>query len=239
MMTGSDKTTSAEGKPNPEMAREGRLLERLNDNDRRHVEQRGTIMNFENGDYLVVHGAGSDGIYVILQGIVETVYEEVPGRELNLSYWTSGEFIGAPNILRGRPHIWSSKAVGPVTSLWLPEEVLRDLIEDSPKFAIELIHCLSFKAECYANLAQTLATNSIESRLAEALLSYGRSYGDHDADSLVVGRVRQRDLAKMIGATRQSVSLVLKKMQDQKLIEVKPTSIVVRRLDSLRRLIKR
>jgi CRP-like cAMP-binding protein len=69
-------------------------------------------------------------------------------------------------------------------------------------------------------------------------LSYGRDYGDRQADSLVVGRVRQRDLAKMVGATRQSVSLALRKMEAQQLIEIKPTSIVVKRLDSLRRLIE-
>jgi CRP-like cAMP-binding protein len=218
--------------------REGHLLERIYEDERVRVVEAGTVIEFKNGEYIVTQGAGSDGIYIILQGLVESVCEEVPGRELTLSYWSKGEFVGAPNILSDRPHIWSSKAVGAVRTLWLPEETLRELIENSPKFAIALIHCLSFKAERYAKLAQTLAMHSIESRLAEVLLSYGRDYGDTQADSLVVGRVRQRDLAKMVGATRQSVSLALKKMQAQQLIEIKPTSIVVKRLDSLRRLIE-
>jgi CRP-like cAMP-binding protein len=231
------ETTIAEP-PGGGRQREGRLLERLCEDERARVVAAGTVTDFRNGEYLVTQGAGSDGIYVILRGLVESVCEEVPGRELTLAYWSSGEFVGAPNILSDRPHIWSSKAVGTVRTLWLPEETLRELIEKSPKFAIALIHCLSFKAECYAKLAQTLATHSIESRLAEVLLSYGQDYGDRQADSLVVGRVRQRDLAKMVGATRQSVSLALKKMQAQQLIEIKPTSIVVKRLDSLRRLIE-
>jgi CRP-like cAMP-binding protein len=218
--------------------REGRLLERLCADERACVEEAGIVRDFDNGDYIVIQGNGSDGIYIILQGLVESVCEEVAGRELTLAYWSCGEFVGAPNILSDRPHIWSSKAVGAVRTLWLSEEALRKLIEKSPTFAITLIHCLSFKAECYAKLAQTLATNSIERRLAEVLLSYGRDYGDTQAGSMIVGRVRQRDLAKMVGATRQSVSLALKKMQEQKLIEIKPTSIVVKRLDSLRRLIE-
>lgn len=222
---------AAHGKP-----REGMLLERLAPEERVHVMNRGEIRRYENGGYLVVRGTASDGLHIILQGLVETVNEEVPGRELTLAYWSTGDFVGAPNVLSDRPHIWSSKAIGHAVTLRLCGETLRGLIASSPGFAIALIHCLSFKAECYAKLAQTLATHSIERRLAEVLLAFGTSYGDEQSGATVVGKVRQRDLAKLVGATRQSVSLALRKMQAQELIEVKPTSIVLKQIDLLRRL---
>ncbi|MBC8050918.1 MAG: Crp/Fnr family transcriptional regulator [Chitinophagales bacterium] len=216
--------------------REGMLLERLSPDERTRVTDAAEIVRYENRGYLVTQGTPSDGLYIILQGLVESVYEETPGRELTLAYWTNGDFIGAPNILSQRPHIWSSKAVGPVEALWLSSAALERLIASSPGFSIALIHCLSFKAECYAKLAQTLATHSIESRLAEALLSQGRAFGDREAGGMVVGKMRQRDLAKLVGATRQSVSLALRKMEAQDLIEIKPTIIVLKQVETLRRL---
>jgi Mn-dependent DtxR family transcriptional regulator len=54
---------------------------------------------------------------------------------------------------------------------------------------------------------------------------------------MVFGKLRQRDLARLVGATRQSVSLALKKMQAQEMIEVRPTMIVLKRVDRLQRLI--
>jgi CRP-like cAMP-binding protein len=218
------------------LGRAGVLLDWLSPEQRKRVIGAGDLRRFGNSGYLVVKGRAGGGIHVILQGLVETVYEDVPGRELTLAYWSAGDFVGAPNILGGKPHVWSSKAIGHVETLWLSEETLRVLIAESTGFAIALIQCISFKAECYARLAQTLATQSIERRLAEALLAYGRDYGDQQRDALVVGKVRQRDLARMVGATRQSVSLALKKMQERQIIEVKPTSIVLKRPDVLRRL---
>ncbi len=53
---------------------------------------------------------------------------------------------------------------------------------------------------------------------------------------MTLGKMRQRDLAKMVGATRQSVSLALKRLQKQQLIEIGPTKMVLKRLSSLRRL---
>ncbi len=53
---------------------------------------------------------------------------------------------------------------------------------------------------------------------------------------MTFGKVRQHDLAKMVGATRQSVSLALKRMQRQQLIEVRPTKIVLKQVDLLKRL---
>jgi CRP/FNR family cyclic AMP-dependent transcriptional regulator len=216
--------------------RDGMLLECLAPEDRAVVTDAGEVKLYGNGDYLVQQGKASDGLYVILSGLVESVCEESPGRELTLAYWSSGDFIGAPNIISERPHIWSSKAIGRVEALWLSRDALGRLIARTPGFSTALIQCLAFKAECYARLAQTLATHSIERRLAEVLLSYGRSYGDREADAMVFGKLRQRGLARLVGATRQSVSLALKKMQAQEMIEIRPTMIVLRRVDRLQQL---
>lgn len=212
------------------------LLDRLSDEDRELVLRAGERCHFSNGAYIVRQGAPSDGLYIILQGTVETVYEDEAHRELTLSYWNRGDSVGAPNLLSDRPHIWSSKAIGSVDALRLAAPILRELIATSPSFAFALIGFLSFKAECYARLAQTLAMHSVERRLAEVLLAYGVSYGDSHTDTMTFGKVRQHDLAKMVGATRQSVSLALKRMQRQQLIEVRPTKIVLKQVDLLKRL---
>ncbi len=217
-------------------SREGALLELLPPEERSAVVEAGEIQVYENGEYIVVQGNASDGLHVILQGIVESIYEDIPDRELTLAYWLNGDFVGAPNVLSHRPHIWSSKAIGRVQALWLSGDVLRELVFRSPVFAVTLIQCLSFKAECYAKLAQTLATQSIERRLAQVLLKRGGEYGNAEADKIILGKMRQRDLAKLVGATRQSVSLALRRLQAQNIIEIKPTIIVLIQIDTLRRL---
>ncbi len=212
------------------------LLDNLSDAGRAAVMEAGEEKLFANGDYLLIQGEPSEGIVIILQGLVESIYKEPGGRELTLAYWSRGDFVGAPNILGDRPQMWAAKAIGPVHALWLSADTIKDLVKGLPEFALAVIGCLSFKAECYAKLAQTLATHSVDRRLAEVLLSYGAAYGDTQQDTMTLGKMRQRDLAKMVGATRQSVSLALKRLQKQQLIEIGPTKMVLKRLSSLRRL---
>lgn len=56
------------------------------------------------------------------------------------------------------------------------------------------------------------------------------------ADSpITLGRITQTNLARMIGATRRLISLVLSRLQDEGIITAGPTKIVVNNLAALRR----
>lgn len=99
----------------------------------------------------------ADGIHVILNGIVESTHGSTQGRELMLSTWEAGDFVGAPYILGDYRHSWSARALGRVEALHLDQGAIRGLIALSPSFAIALIECPGFKGETYSMLAQTLA----------------------------------------------------------------------------------
>lgn len=52
---------------------------------------------------------------------------------------------------------------------------------------------------------------------------------------ILLGRITRTNLARMIGATRQSISPVLNRLQDEGAITAGPTKIVVNDLAALRR----
>ena len=57
-----------------------------------------------------------------------------------------------------------------------------------------------------------------------------------DGDGLVLlGRITQANLARMIGATRQSISLALTRLQDEGVISASATKLIVNDLAALRR----
>ena len=55
-----------------------------------------------------------------------------------------------------------------------------------------------------------------------------------DNGSIQLGRITQANLARMIGATRQSISLVLGRLQDDGIIATGPTKMIVNDLAALR-----
>ena len=195
----------------------------------------GQTRRYQNREYLLRQGEIGDGIHIILSGRVESTHENAHGRELMLATWQSGDFVGAPHVLGEHRHSWSARALGPVTALGLDQSTIRSLLALSPAFAIALIECLGFKGETYSTLAQTLAGQKIGERLALLLVKLCENTAQPDGKDICIGRITQANLARMIGATRQSISLMMGRLQDDGIISTGPSTTIVHDLAALRR----
>ena len=111
---------------------------------------------------------------------------------------------------------------------------LKTLASEIPNLAIGLIEGLTFKGKCYSALAQMLGTRSITQRLAHLLLHLMNLYGVEDSDGVAIAAAfTHADLAHMVGATRQWVTISLKRMQKKRIVLTKRSQIVVCRPDVL------
>ncbi len=210
------------------------LLRALEKPDVDLVMATGNILRYRNRAYLLRQGEPGDGIHIILSGVVESICRD-QRRELMLATWREGDFVGAPYVLGNHPHSWSARALGPVEALHLDQTAIRRLIVLSPDFAIALIECLGFKGQTYSDLAQTLGGQKVGERLALLLVKLCESAGLTEEGPIPLGRITQANLARMIGATRQSISLVLGRLQDEGIISAGPTKMMVNDLAALRR----
>ena len=131
-------------------------------------------------------------------------------------------------------HQWSGVASSNCSVVHLPGKELRSLATEIPNLAIGLIEGLTFKGKCYSALAQMLGTRSITQRLAHLLLHLVELYGVDDADGTVIAAAfTHADIAHMVGATRQWVTISLKRMQEKGIVQTKRSQIVVCRTDVL------
>ncbi len=210
------------------------LLKALDKPDVDLVMETGQLSTYQNRDYLLRENEVGDGIHIILSGAVESISAGAQGRELMLSTWQAGDFVGAPYVLGDHRHSWSARALGRVEALHLDQAALRRLIAVSPSFAIALIECLGFKGETYSMLAQTLAGQKVAERLILLLVKLCENAGQAENGSISLGRITQANLARMIGATRQSISLILNRLQGEGIILTGPTKMIVHDLAALR-----
>ena len=226
------------GEPRTERRRAGAgryVLKALDKADLDLVMRTGRLAAYQNRDYLLRENEPANGIHVILSGIVESTHAGTQGRELMLATWEAGDFVGAPYILGDHRHSWSARALGRVEALHLDQDAIRTLIAQSPSFAVALIECLGFKGETYSMLAQTLAGQKAAERLVLLLVKLCENAAQDESRPISLGRITQANLARMIGATRQSISLILSRLQDDGIISTGPTKMVVNDLAALRK----
>ena len=186
------------------------------------------------GQTLFSQGARNDGIFLIETGRIRVYYTAPSQREITLAYWHPGNFVGGPEVFGEGVHQWSGVATSNSSVVHLPGRELRKLVVEMPNLAIGLIEGLAFKGKCYSALAQMLGTRSITERLANLLLHLIELYGVRDPDGILIGAAfTHADLAHMVGATRQWVTISLKRLHDKNILVVRRPKIIVRRPDLL------
>jgi CRP-like cAMP-binding protein len=210
------------------------LFETLTPQEREIVVRCGRRRVLYRGQTLFSQGAKHDGIYLIETGRIRVFYTAPSQREITLAYWHPGNFVGGPEVFGGGMHQWSGIATSNSSVVHLPGKDLRKLVVEVPNLAIGLIEGLTFKGKCYSALAQMLGTRSITERLAHLLLHLVELYGVKDPEGILIGAAfTHADLAHMVGATRQWVTISLKRMHDKNIVVARKSKIVVRRLDIL------
>jgi CRP-like cAMP-binding protein len=210
------------------------LLQWLTPRERDQVLSHGRRRVLNRGQTLFNQGASHEGIYLIESGRIRVFYTAPSGREITLAYWLPGNFVGGPEIFGSGPHMWSGVAAANSSVVQIPGKTLRALVMQIPSLAVGLIEGLTFKGKCYSGLAQMLGTRSITERLAHLLLHLVETYGVEDRDGILIGAAfTHADLAHMVGATRQWITISLKRLQDQGVVTCQKSRIVVRRVDAL------
>jgi CRP/FNR family transcriptional regulator, cyclic AMP receptor protein len=204
------------------------LMEKLTPKERELVLKQGRRKVLNRGQTLFSQGTRHDGIFLIESGRVRVFYTSPQGREITLAYWHPGNFVGGPELFGGGIHQWSGVASSNCSVVQLPGKELRALAAEIPNLAIGLIEGLTFKGKCYSALAQMLGTRSITQRLAHLLLHLADLYGIKEPDgTLIAAAFTHADLAHMVGATRQWVTISLKRMQERQIVRSKRSQIVV------------
>jgi CRP/FNR family cyclic AMP-dependent transcriptional regulator len=186
------------------------------------------------GKTLFAQGSAHEGIYFIETGRIRVFYTAPSGREITLAYWNPGNFVGGPDVFGPGTNLWSGAAAANSSVVHLPGKALRALVTQIPNLAIGLIEGLSFKGKCYSALAQMLGTRSITERLAHLLLHLMDLYGVKEKDGILIGAAfTHADLAHMVGATRQWVTISLKRLHEKNVLSVGKSKIIVRRPEVL------
>ena len=103
-------------------------------------------LNFDKGQSLMRQGEMGDAAYLILSGEADVLTDTADGLVKVASIGRNG-FVGEMAILRDQPRTATVTAVTEVSTLRITKESFFQLIEDSPKIAIELMRILAQRLE--------------------------------------------------------------------------------------------
>ncbi len=179
--------------------------------------------------FVIYHrGAEADGIFVVTSGRVVLRSRVRAGRGFIPWIATPFETFGAEGLSASARYVNEARADEEVTTLFLSGSRFRVFLREQPLHAASLVAQVMAERSQLLEKLRELTTMSVEQRLVVSLCRLASFGGFTREDGcLVLNPARYRLLCELVGATRESVSLVLGRFTGEGLIERKGSTLFV------------
>ncbi len=180
------------------------------------------------GEFFFMQGDPADRIYLLVEGRVKLTQSAADGQQALLRVIGSGTLFGAVALASGGDYPVSAQAAEEAQAVyWTPLELM-ELVKKTPELAINALKLMADQVQEFQERYLQLATERVERRLARTLLRLAAQTGKKtDAGVLIDLPLTRQDLAEMSGTTLFSVSRILNQWEEQGLVAVGRTKVVV------------
>jgi len=168
---------------------------------------------------------------LVAQAVVKSRFKS--GREATLATMRPGDYIGEMSLIDNEPHSATVRAQVTTDVLVLGRLEFARCLPESSSVAYAVMTGLVQRLRHANRQIESLALMDVYGRVARALLEF--AVLDADGNAVIRNKVSRQDLAKMVGASREMVSRVMKDLQGRGFIVTHPdgSTIIKDRLTSL------
>ena len=171
---------------------------------------------FKNGELLVEQGKKSNALYIILAGRVHVVITDERGREVILSVLTAGDYVGEMSLIDNEPHSASVVVDRQVDALELKREDFIRCVSENIGVAHSIMYMLVQRLRRASHKISSLALAGVYDRVARVLKD-SATQTEH-GDWIIRDKISRQEIAKMVGASREMVSRVIKDYEERGIV---------------------
>jgi CRP/FNR family cyclic AMP-dependent transcriptional regulator len=186
----------------------------------------GVVKNrFKRGEAIVEQGKKSNALFIILTGRARVMTTDQRGREVILATMQPGDYFGEMSLIDNEPHSATVRAEVQTDVLVLGRLEFAACLPESGTMAYSVLRGLVQRLRHADRKIESLALMDVYGRVAKALLEF--SSVDSLGNSVIRDKVSRQDLAKMVGASREMVSRVMKDIEERGFIETRSDGSVL------------
>lgn len=175
---------------------------------------------------IIKAGDPTDSLYIVIAGRTKVQMSDDEGKEVILSVLGPGDFFGEMGLLDGAPRAASVVTLEQSEFVSLSKEDFHKLLRENFEMAMVIMRGLVKRLREADRKIESLALLDVYGRVARVLLEFAE---DVDGRKVIKGKLPRQDIAKMIGASREMVSRVMKGLETEGFIEVEPGGAMVLR----------
>jgi CRP/FNR family transcriptional regulator, cyclic AMP receptor protein len=172
---------------------------------------------FKRGELVVEQGKKTNALFIILTGRARVLTTDTRGREVILANLSPGDYIGEMSLIDNEPHSASVRAEIQTDVLMLGRVEFARCLPENTSMAYAVMKGLVQRLRHADRKIESLALMDVYGRVARALIEAAET--DAQGQVIIRDKVSRQDLAKMVGASREMVSRVMKDLEERGYIE--------------------
>jgi CRP-like cAMP-binding protein len=198
------------------------LFERLCPTESQRLEANSRLRSFAAHENVYLPGEAGETVLLLARGRVKIKAVTPDGRESILAFIHEGELFGELAIIDGAARTEFAEAVVPSQVIAVARDDIVWLMSRRPDVAMHVTKLLGFRLRRIENRLRNILFRSNRERVIALLLELLESQGEQHTDGYDVNmRLTHQDLANLIGATRESVTVTLGQLRREGLVDIR------------------
>ena len=167
---------------------------------------------YKRGELIVEQGKISGALFIILSGKVRVLSQDQRGREVIMATLEVGDCIGEMSLIDGEPHSATVRAETQTDVLVLGHDAFQRCLRENATMADAMMRGLVRRLRRADKQILALALMDVYGRVLSTLQEMAQE--DEHGNKFLRKKVSRQDVAKMVGASREMVSRVMKHFEE-------------------------
>lgn len=176
------------------------------------------------GAVIVRSGDPTDSLYVLVSGSARVCNSDKDGKEVILSILEPGDFFGEMGLIDGSPRSADVIASSACDLLVISKPDFLNCMAENFEISFYIIKQLVGRLRSADRKIESLALLDVYGRVARLLLDFSEVQNNV---RVVTRKITKQDMAKMIGASREMVSRVMKDLESSGYIRIEDGRIIL------------
>lgn len=212
------------------------LFSSLNQSELEAIDRVSITKIFPKDKIILLEDEDGDTLFIIINGKVKVTTFSESGKEVIFSILNEGDFFGEMSLLDGKPRSATVVSMDDAKIQLIRRTEFYRLLEDHPRIALRLLEELASRLRKADERIESLAILDVTGRIAGILLQLAEDRGiEKNSEVLIQSRPTHQELANMVGTTRETVTRVLKQLEDKSYIIMAGKDVTILNVEQFKR----
>ena len=192
---------------------------------------------FQRGEVIFHQDDPADRMHIIVEGRVKISISSEDGREKDIAVFQPGDCFGEMALLDGSNRSATATAVEASETMSLFRQDFLDFLSEYPEVASDVNNMLIQRLRNVNEMLGDVVFLDVPTRVAKQLLTLAETYaGESGAGDAIVVPMGQDELARIVGASRETVSRALHSYRRLGMVTTSHRRITITDLAGLKRM---